>query len=364
MDEIKLKNRCISSPGLRIKGGSASPLVNYANTFAFYANGLVSPSVTTADAPSLALATTNTPNAVVAGNLLSDNGSVNTGIKCVRIYTLVATLPANDGSTAPTFSWLAGPDFTKYEFPSTQYVALPNKYNQAVVGYVIVKNAGAVDFVPGTTNLDAANVTTTFVENSVQLGTGSALGSAHIFVGNGSGAAADVALSGDATLANTGAITIAAQAVTASKIANATITRTQMSADAGLTSIQTKLGDIATTGTFDTYVRVSKPGTISAINMMFDTNLAASDTNYITFTATNLTGTKVLLNASGANNTTKVTGGTAITAETARAMNLTATGTDLVVAAGDWIRVTATVTGTLANTVVQNNVCIDMTGTS
>ena len=151
--------------------------------------------------------------------------------------------------------------------------------------------------------------------------------------------------------------------ISSSEIADGTVTRADMSASAGLTSIQTKLGDIATTGTFDTYVRVSKTGTISAITMMLDSNLSTSDTNYITFTATNLTGTKVLLNAAGANNTTKVTGGTAITAEASRTMNLTATGADLVVAAGDWIRIRAAVTGTLAGTVVQNNVCIDMTGT-
>lgn len=38
-------------------------------------------------------------------------------------------------------------------------------------------------------------------------GTGAALASTHVFVGNGSGVATDVALSGDCTMANTGAIT-------------------------------------------------------------------------------------------------------------------------------------------------------------
>lgn len=53
-------------------------------------------------------------------------------------------------------------------------------------------------------------------------GTG-ALTNTHIFVGNGSNVATDVALSGDATLANTGALTIANLAVTNAKIANSTI---------------------------------------------------------------------------------------------------------------------------------------------
>ncbi len=51
-----------------------------------------------------------------------------------------------------------------------------------------------------------------------------ALTSAHIFVGNGSGVATDVALSGDATLANTGAMTIANNAITTAKILNANVT--------------------------------------------------------------------------------------------------------------------------------------------
>ena len=50
-----------------------------------------------------------------------------------------------------------------------------------------------------------------------------ALTSAHIFVGNGANVATDVAVSGDLSLANTGAFTINNLAVTNAKIANATI---------------------------------------------------------------------------------------------------------------------------------------------
>lgn len=53
---------------------------------------------------------------------------------------------------------------------------------------------------------------------------GGSLTSAHILVGNGSGVAADVALSGDATLANTGALTIANNAIVAAKVSDATLT--------------------------------------------------------------------------------------------------------------------------------------------
>lgn len=51
-------------------------------------------------------------------------------------------------------------------------------------------------------------------------GAGSALASTKFIVGNGSGVAAPVNMSGDATLANTGAVTIAAKAVTLAKTAD------------------------------------------------------------------------------------------------------------------------------------------------
>lgn len=50
------------------------------------------------------------------------------------------------------------------------------------------------------------------------------LTSAHIFVGSAGGVATDVAMSNDATMANTGALTIANNAITTAKILNANVT--------------------------------------------------------------------------------------------------------------------------------------------
>jgi hypothetical protein len=50
-------------------------------------------------------------------------------------------------------------------------------------------------------------------------------------------------------------------------------------------------------------------------------------------------------------NTTKATGGTGIAANTVRSLTLSSTAANLVVASGDRIRIRATVSGTLANTV-------------
>lgn len=55
------------------------------------------------------------------------------------------------------------------------------------------------------------------------------LANTHILVGNASNIAADVALSGDATISNTGALTIANDAITTAKILNANVTLAKLS---------------------------------------------------------------------------------------------------------------------------------------
>ncbi|MDE2020608.1 MAG: hypothetical protein KGJ13_09760 [Patescibacteria group bacterium] len=157
----------LNDPGLGLKAQS-SPTVTYKNAFRFVAGGLVSNLIASADAPNLedALLIAPYPNGStddIVGTLAGDNGSTNTGIKCSRIYALIADLNTNDGSTAPTFSWLAGPDFTKYEYPSDAYFPKANKSTQAVIGYVWITNAASTAFTPGTTDLDAAGVTTVFL---------------------------------------------------------------------------------------------------------------------------------------------------------------------------------------------------------
>lgn len=111
---------------------------------------------------------------------------------------------------------------------------------------------------------------------------------------------------------------------------------------------------IATTGNTDVYLLAAKAGKVSSIVFSGVDALATSDTNYITFSVTNLgqagAGTTALLAATNAN-TTKATGGSALAANTKRTLTLTSTGADLVVAAGDRIRIRAAATGTLANTV-------------
>ena len=159
-------NNCLSAPGLAITAGS-SALFKYANTFKFKANGRISAAITTANAPSLALATLVAPfpngTASVAGNLATLYS---------RIYTLVGTLPVTGSSTAAaTFSLLAGPDFlTTSDLATTGYIAMPNQSNQTVIGTLRLDNATGSAFVPGTTALDVGSLTATYTDNYAQVG--------------------------------------------------------------------------------------------------------------------------------------------------------------------------------------------------
>lgn len=113
---------------------------------------------------------------------------------------------------------------------------------------------------------------------------------------------------------------------------------------------------IATTSTTDEYVIAAKTGKVTAVKLNSLSGLATSDTNYITPTVTNLgaagSGTAALLAVSDAN-TTKATGGSALTANVLRSWALTATAADLNVVEGDILRIRATATGTLAGAVTR-----------
>lgn len=124
---------------------------------------------------------------------------------------------------------------------------------------------------------------------------------------------------------------------------------------------------IATTSTTDTYFQVPKSGRVISIKFSSLAALAANDTNYITWTVVNLgqagAGSTALLSTSDLN-TTKATGGVAITASSSKSLTLHGTTTNLDVTEGDVIRIRATATGTLAGavTVPSYSVLIDANG--
>jgi hypothetical protein len=166
-------NTCITAPGLTIKGGG-SALVKYASSFKFKLNSQIY-SATAADAPSLALATRNVPNATVTGDLAWNDGTLVTTTKNQRYFTLVATLTPTIVSTisttwAVTFSWLAGEDFGTDRLPNWGDIPHANANNQIDIGWVLVKNGTTAVFTPGTTALDKSGMTVTYTDNYAQIG--------------------------------------------------------------------------------------------------------------------------------------------------------------------------------------------------
>lgn len=111
---------------------------------------------------------------------------------------------------------------------------------------------------------------------------------------------------------------------------------------------------IATTGNTDTYFMAPRDMTLSFVYFSATAGLATDNTNYITFTITNLgldgAGSAAML-STGAENTTKTTGGSAIVADTRRQLAVSATPANLTVKQGDRIRIRAAASGTLGNTV-------------
>jgi hypothetical protein len=126
-------------------------------------------------------------------------------------------------------------------------------------------------------------------------------------------------------------------------------------------SVITEVSTIATTSTTDAFTAAPFAGKLIGAVFIGKDALAANDTNYITFTLTNLgqagAGSTALLAATNPN-TTKVTGGTALGANTRRDLTLHGTAGNLVVAQHDRLKLTATATGTLANTITNGTLIL------
>jgi hypothetical protein len=103
---------------------------------------------------------------------------------------------------------------------------------------------------------------------------------------------------------------------------------------------------------------VGQKWTLAKATFSGTSTLAANDTNYATFVLTNKSNADAAMLLATDVNTTKVTGGSAITAYTARALSLNATAANLVIDTADVLLIRYTGTGTLANTVPNANVTL------
>lgn len=122
----------------------------------------------------------------------------------------------------------------------------------------------------------------------------------------------------------------------------------QLSTAAATKELHVNLGAISATASF-AIVLPQVPGTIGRITFVGQTSVAASDTDYWTFGVVNKgtagSGTAVVVDNTSAANSTKATGGTALTANVPRSLTLTGVGADLIHAAGDVLLLTVTKAG-------------------
>lgn len=119
-------------------------------------------------------------------------------------------------------------------------------------------------------------------------------------------------------------------------------------------SIPLRPATVATTGNTDEYIIAPIDGRLAEVLFSGVDALAANDTNYVTFSVTNLgqdgSGSTAMLAATD-ENTTKATGGTALSANTKRTLAITGTANNSEVKSGDRLRVRVAATNTLANTI-------------
>ena len=156
-----------------------------------------------------------------------------------------------------------------------------------------------------------------------------ALPDGQIFVGKSSGVAGEVAMSGDATLANTGALTIANNAVTGQKASTNLKTKVSVTNIGGFNATEQKFIFICPQASTD----------INQILLVSDTATSGSDgSNNFTFQVQNLTQANSLLSAA------TTTDSNEIVADTAYSITPNQNNTGL--AQGDVIELQITKTGT------------------
>jgi hypothetical protein len=211
----------------------------------------------------------------------------------------------------------------------------------------VAKSGGAVE----TGRLATTGVANGAAANTIPMSNGSDLVAGSALFYNLS-----TAITPNSTTTSTasGTLAITSNATGLGSIFRSDGTNWQLLANYSGLAAQTDTVTIATTGNTDSYMVAPYAGTVSGIDCSGVDALAASDTNYITFSVTNLgqagAGSNPVLAATAAN-TTQATGGTALSANTKRSLTLNGTGSNLIVAAGDRLRFRNAATGTLVGTV-------------
>lgn len=118
--------------------------------------------------------------------------------------------------------------------------------------------------------------------------------------------------------------------------------------------VQVPLATVPTAaGNLDTIISANYPGKLVDATISFTDALTAHDTNYATFGLANLNNSAAAMLAASDANTTKATGGSALTANGRRSLTVHGTEANLAVSQNDRLRLRVTGAGTLGNTLTQ-----------
>lgn len=150
MDKAYIENCVLSSPGFVIKAGG-SAIVKAGSAFVFKQNGYISTPIS-ANQDMAGLATSKGIGNTASTNLADGYG---------RIYTFLASIDPETGTI--TYSVVHGEDFLNTRLAKTSDRNYGNPENQdfkkVVLGFAHVLNESGAEFVPGTTALDATDIT-------------------------------------------------------------------------------------------------------------------------------------------------------------------------------------------------------------
>lgn len=139
--------------------------------------------------------------------------------------------------------------------------------------------------------------TNAFVALTGNAGLSTTLSSANIFVGNASNIATGVAMSGDATMANTGALTIANNAITTAKILNANVTLAKLAAGITPAAVIKFFGQ-ATTAGGSSAEAITVTGAVAATDRAF-VQVVDNGTNNVTVLQAVVTANTLTVTFSG-----------------------------------------------------------------
>ena len=192
----------------------------------------------------------------INGTLLSGlstgilKNTTTTGVPSIAVAADFPVLNQNTTGTAASFTGSLAGDVT-----GTQGATVVTKLQGKAVSTTAPTNGQVLKY----------NTTTSAWEPATDAGISSTLNSANILVGNATNVATAVAMSGDATMDNAGALTIGADKITSAKIADGTIVTGDI-ATGGVTSANIFDGTIATADVADGAVTAAKLNAMGATN--------------------------------------------------------------------------------------------------